>query len=252
MMQVTLAATSSVMAFILSLMSSVRKLSWFRTNSSRSIRASRSSSENTLQIVRIEHCDCYNNKVLTQQWLLWRIIILKNKWFWENLRSWFDNRTNYCLWELGQRPSITQQTRFWNSLLFCWRNIDGIHDSLDRLNDLPGSDCVLLKLGLHGRLGYKFLWDPWSTFLSHHCATIIRDHVMIKTNQNKIPTVRFYLYPSTCFSLSSFGCLHGWITTDPSINAIIDYCEFSSLVPKNVRYSHLLKSTNLAQGLPLR
>lgn len=122
---------------------------------------------------------------------------------WENLRSWFNNGTNYCLWELGQRPSITQQTRFWNSLLFCWRNIDGIHDSLDRLNDLPGSDCVLLKLGLHGRLGYKFLWNPWSTFLSHHCATIIRDHVMIKTNQNKIPTVRFYLHPSTCFSLSS-------------------------------------------------
>lgn len=129
--------------------------------------------------------------------------ILKNKWFcsdWENLRSRFNSGTNYSLWELGQRPSITEQTRFWNSLLFCWRNIDGIHDSLDRLNDLPGSDCVLLKLGLHGRLGYKFLWNPWSAFLSRHCATIIRDHVMIKT--------RFRLFGFICthqraFSLSS-------------------------------------------------
>ncbi len=141
--------------------------------------------------------------------------------------------------------------RFWNLLLFCWRNIDGIHDSLDRLNDLPGSDCVLLKLGFHGRLWYKFLWNPWSVFLSHQCVIMIKDHITIKTNQNMIPTVRFYLclYMGVLtLSTHIISCYRGW--TDPYINSIIDYCTCSSLDLKNVRYAHLLKSANLA--LPLQ
>ena len=55
------------------------------------------------------------------------------------------------------RPRSLRQSapRLLPLLLRC--NVQRVHDEADGLRDLLGPDCVLLKLGLHGRLGDALL-----------------------------------------------------------------------------------------------